>query len=171
MGVELGWTKIPGLAESVGRPLTGVTSNYSYETVASTWEGIRTFRGGTALFTEPTTPVKCGGAPQKIMYLAEEAIRKNGFRDASRIVFMNAKPTLFTCPYYIPAIERVIRSRGMEAQLRQELIGLRPDAHEAVFRDVKTGAEQVIGYDFIHVTPPMAAPGFVRASRLANADG
>lgn len=171
VGVELGWTKIPGLAESVGRPLTGVTSNYSYETVSSTWEGIRTFRGGTALFTEPTTPVKCGGAPQKIMYLAEEAIRKNGFRDASRIVFMNAKPTLFTCPYYIPAIERVIRSRGMEAQLGQELIGLRPDAHEAVFRDVKTGAEQVIGYDFIHVTPPMAAPGFVRESRLANADG
>ena len=35
------WTKIPGLAESVGKPGTGVVSNYSYETVASTWEAIR----------------------------------------------------------------------------------------------------------------------------------
>ena len=171
VGVELAWTKIPGLAESVGRPSTGVVSNYSYDTVASTWDAIRAFRGGTALFTEPTTPVKCGGAPQKIMYLAEEAIRKNGVRDKSRIVFMNAKPTLFTCPYYIPAIERVIRSRGMEVQLGQELVELRPGQHEAVFKDVKTGSEQVITYELIHVTPPMTGPSFVRSSPLANADG
>ena len=171
VGVELAWTKIPGLAESVGRPSTGVVSNYSYDTVSSTWEAIRAFRGGTALFTEPTTPVKCGGAPQKIMYLAEEAIRTNGVRDKSRIVFMNAKPTLFTCPYYIPAIERVITSRGMEVQLGQELVELRPGQHEAVFKDVKTGSQQVITYDLIHVTPPMSAPGFVRSSPLANADG
>ena len=44
-GVVQQWTKIPGLAESVGKPGTGVTSNYSYETVASTWEAIRSFRG------------------------------------------------------------------------------------------------------------------------------
>jgi len=170
-GVVSQWTKIPGLAESVGKPGTGVVSNYSYETVASTWEAIRSFRGGTALFTEPLTPVKCGGAPQKIMYLAEEAFRAHGMRDKSRVVFMNAKPTLFTCPYYIPAIERVIKSRGMEVQLGQELVALRPDAHEAVFREAKTGHEQTIHYDMIHVTPPMTAPGFVRSSPLANADG
>jgi hypothetical protein len=73
-GVVQQWAKIPGLVESVGKPGTGVTSNYSYETVASTWEAIRSFRGGTALFTEPLTPVKCGGAPQKIMYLAAEPV-------------------------------------------------------------------------------------------------
>ncbi len=170
-GVQLGWTKIPGLAESVGKPGTGVVSNYSYETVSSTWEAIKTFRGGTAIFTEPITPVKCGGAPQKIMYLAEESFRTTGVREGSRLLFMNAKPTLFTSPYYIPAIERVIRTRGMEAQLGQELIALRPDAHEAVFREVKTGAEQVLHYDMIHVTPPMGAPDFIKASPLANADG
>jgi sulfide:quinone oxidoreductase len=170
-GVAMQWTKIPGLAESVGRPGTRVTSNYSYETVASTWEAIRSFRGGTALFTEPLTPVKCGGAPQKIMYLAEETFRANGVRQTSRVVFMNAKPTLFTAPYYIPALERVIESRGMEVQLGQELLALRPDAREAVFRDVKTGVEQVMRYDLIHVTPPMSPPEFVRTGPLANADG
>ena len=170
-GVVPQWTKIPGLAESVGKPGTGVVSNYSYETVASTWEAIRSFRGGTALFTEPLTPVKCGGAPQKIMYLAEEAFRVHGVRDKSRVVFMNAKPTLFTAPYYIPALERVIKSRGMEVQLGQELVALRPDAREAVFKDVKTGTEQVMRYDMIHVTPPLSPPDFVRTGPLANADG
>jgi sulfide:quinone oxidoreductase len=170
-GLALQWTKIPGLAESVGKPGTGVVSNYSYETVASTWEAIRSFRGGTALFTEPATPVKCGGAPQKIMYLAEEAFRANGVRDKSRVVFLNAKAALFTAPCYIPALERVIATRGMEVQLGQDLVALRPDAREAVFRSVKAGTEQVIGYDLIHVTPPMSPPEFIRTGPLATADG
>jgi sulfide:quinone oxidoreductase len=170
-GVVPQWAKIPGLAESVGRAGTGVVSNYSYETVASTWAAIQSFRGGTALFTEPLTPVKCGGAPQKIMYLAEEAFRATGVRDKSRVVFLNAKPVLFTAPYYIPALERVIASRGMEVQLGQELVALRPDVREAVFRDVKAGTEQAIRYDMIHVTPPLAPPEFLRTSGLTNADG
>lgn len=170
-GIQLRWEEIPGLAESVGKPGTGVVSNYSYETVSSTWEAIRTFRGGTAIFTEPVTPVKCGGAPQKIMYLAEEAFRANGVREHSRVVFMNAKPTLFASPYYIPAIEQVIRARGMEANLGQELTAIRPAEHEAVFKNAKTGSEQVLHYDMIHVTPPMSAPDFVKESPVANADG
>jgi sulfide:quinone oxidoreductase len=171
VGVVPDWSAIPGLAASVGQPGTGVTSNYSYETVASTWEAIRTFQGGVALFTEPLTPVKCGGAPQKIMYLAEETFRRHGVRDKSRVIFMNAKPALFTAPYYIPALERVIRERGMDVQLGQELVALRNGAHEAVFRDTKTAAEQVLHYDMIHVTPPLGTPGLVRSSPLANADG
>jgi sulfide:quinone oxidoreductase len=170
-GISPQWTRIPGLAESVGKPGTGVVSNYSYETVTSTWEAVRSFRGGTALFTEPLTPVKCGGAPQKIMYLAEEAFRARGVREKSRVVFMNAKPALFTAPYYIPALERVIATRGMEVQLGQELVALRPDAQEALFREVGTGTEQVIRYDLIHVTPPLAPPECIRTSPLANADG
>jgi sulfide:quinone oxidoreductase len=170
-GVVLQWSKIPGLAESVGKPGTGVVSNYSYETVESTWDAIRTFRGGTALFTEPLTPVKCGGAPQKIMYLAEETFRANGVRGKSRVLFMNAKPALFTAPYYVPALEGVIARRGMEVQLGQELVGLHPGVHEAVFRDVKAGTERIVPYDMIHVTPPMAPPDFVRTGPLANKDG
>jgi sulfide:quinone oxidoreductase len=170
-GVQLGWSRIRGLAESVGKPGTGVCSNYSYDTVASTWDLIRDFRGGTALFTEPATPVKCGGAPQKIMYLAEEAFRRNGVRDRTRVVFLNAKATLFTAPHYTPALERVIGSRGMEVKLSHELAALRPEAKQAVFKDLKAGTEVVLDYDMIHVTPPMSAPDFVRESGLGNADG
>lgn len=171
MGVQIWWSKIPGLAESVGKPGSGVVSNYSFETVASTWDAIRNFKGGTALFTEPITPVKCGGAPQKIMYLADDAFRRQGVREKSRLVFMNAKGVIFTSPYYVPAIEDVIRTRGLEAKLGKELVALKPQAHEAVFKDTKSGSEEVVHYDMIHVTPPMGAPDVIRNSAIANADG
>ena len=67
LGIQIDWNVIPGLSESVGKPGSGVCSNYSYETVNSTWDAIRNFTGGTAIFTQPGTPIKCGGAPQKIM--------------------------------------------------------------------------------------------------------
>jgi sulfide:quinone oxidoreductase len=170
-GVQLDWNRIPGLEESVGKPGTAVCSNYSYETVAYTWETIRSFTGGTALFTEPITPVKCGGAPQKIMYLAEEAFRKHGVRDKSRVVFMNAKASLFSAPYYIPALEKVIGSRGMEVKLGHELVALKPSEKIAMFKVAATGDEIAVAYDMIHVTPPMSAPAAIKASPLAAKDG
>lgn len=170
-GMQLDWEKIPGLAESVGVPGTGVVSNYSYETVPATWEAIRAFRGGAAVFTEPKTPVKCGGAPQKIMYLAEDAFRRAGVRERSTVRFFNAKPTLFTSPYYTPMLAQLCREREMEVNLEHELRELRPDAREAVFRDLAAGEDVVVRYDLIHVTPPMSAPDFVKESPLANADG
>lgn len=170
-GIQLDWEKIPGLTESVGKPGTGVVSNYSYDTVASTWEAIRSFRGGSALFTEPKTPVKCGGAPQKVMYLAEDAFRRAGVRERSTVRFFNAKPTLFASPYYTPALAAICRERGIEVNLEHELRELRPDAKEAVFTDLRSGEDEVVRYDLIHVTPPMSAPDFVKRSPLANSDG
>jgi sulfide:quinone oxidoreductase len=150
-GLMLDWNAIPGLTESVGRRNTGVVSNYGYDIVEKTWDAIRNFRGGVALFTEPITPIKCGGAPQKVMYLAEETFRKNGVRDKSRVMFINAKTTLFSSPYYGEALERICGDRGIQIRLGHELVQLRPD--------------------MIHVTPPMKAPDFIAKSPLANAAG
>ena len=57
-------------------PGSGVASNYSPNTVTKTYECLQAFKGGEALFTFPTMPIKCPGAPQKIMYLADEYFRK-----------------------------------------------------------------------------------------------
>ena len=54
----------------------GVGSNYSSAHVAKTWKAIEDFKGGNAVFTFPNTPVKCAGAPQKIMYLTEKILRQ-----------------------------------------------------------------------------------------------
>jgi sulfide:quinone oxidoreductase len=170
-GLKLDWDAIPGLAASVGRRNTGVVSNYGYDIVEKTWEAIRMFRGGTALFTEPITPIKCGGAPQKIMYLAEEMFRKNGVRDKSKVIFVNAKTSLFSSPYYGKALERICDERDIEIRLGHELVELRPDRFEAVIRDLSTREVYAIRYDMIHVTPPMSAPDFIAKSPLANEAG
>jgi len=164
-GLQLDWTALPGLADSVGKPGTGVVSNYSYDTVASTWEVTRTFRGGTAIFTETKTPVKCGGAPKKIMYLAEESFRRQGVRDKTRVLFMNAKASNFTAPAYGATFRRLCAERGIELLLEHELVGIRPEAREAVFR-LADGSTIVEHYDMMHVTPAQSTPDFLKHSPL-----
>lgn len=68
--------QIKGLPEGFAHPKIG--SNYSVKTVEKTWKALQDFREGNAIFTFPNTPVKCAGAPQKIMYLAEAYFRKVG---------------------------------------------------------------------------------------------
>ena len=168
-GIQVDWDKVEGLAESVGTQ--GICSNYDYRTVEYTWECIRNFRGGTALFTNPGTPVKCGGAPQKIMYLAEDYFRMAGVRDGSKVIFASATGSIFAVPRYARTLERVIERKGIETRFGHDLIAVRPGRREAVFRRYDTGDEEVIPYDMIHVTPPMSAPDFIKQSPLADAGG
>ena len=66
-------SQVAGLQQAFGTP--GVGCNYSHQTVNDTWKAIQNFQGGNAIFTLPNTPIKCLGAPQKIMYLAEAHFR------------------------------------------------------------------------------------------------
>ncbi|KAL0603208.1 Sulfidequinone oxidoreductase, mitochondrial [Plecturocebus cupreus] len=67
-------SRIKGLPEGFAHPKIG--SNYSVKTVEKTWKALQDFKEGNAIFTFPNTPVKCAGAPQKIMYLSEAYFRK-----------------------------------------------------------------------------------------------
>lgn len=168
-GIQLDWDRIPGLAESLGRG--GVCSNYSYETVDSTWEALRSFRGGNAVFTQPSGAIKCGGAPQKIMYLADDYFRRSGVRDTARIIFATASPHIFAVEKYRPTLEQVVARKGIDCRFRHDLVEIRPQAREAVFRQLDTGETAVIPYDLLHVTPPMSAPAFIAGSPLADSHG
>lgn len=46
------------------------------KTVEKTWKALQNFKEGNAVFSFPNTPVKCAGAPQKIMYLSDSFMRK-----------------------------------------------------------------------------------------------
>jgi sulfide:quinone oxidoreductase len=168
-GLKLDWDRVKGLGEAIGKD--GVCSNYSYDYVDTTWANIRAFAGGTAVFTHPATGIKCGGAPQKIMYLADDFFRKAGVRDKTRVVFMSGQPAIFHVPYYVPGLEKVVTRKGIEAHYKYDLVEVRPRAKEAVFRHVETGEERVLRYDMLHVTPPQGPPDFIRTSPLANAEG
>ena len=45
-GIQINWDAIPGVKESVGKPGTGVVSNYDYDTCESTWTAIQNFPKG-----------------------------------------------------------------------------------------------------------------------------
>jgi sulfide:quinone oxidoreductase len=168
-GLQINWDKIPGLKETVTR--NGVCSNYSYETVDSTWQNIKNFKGGTAIFTMPSGAVKCGGAPQKIMYLADETFRKNGVRKGSTVMFTSTLPNIFAVERYRKTLEEIIKRKQIVCHFREELIEIFGDRHEAVFRNLDSGETISRSYDMLHVTPPMGPPTFIAKSSLADKDG
>lgn len=168
-GLQINWDAIPGLKEGLGR--NGICSNYSFESVSSTWAQLQAFRGGRALFTIPSTPIKCAGAPLKIMFLAEDHFRRTGIRDQCDIAYMSAGAAIFRAPKYAKELVKIAGARGIDVKYKRELVALRPDAREAVFRDLDSGEEHVEKYDFIHVTPPMGALDFMKKSPLADAAG
>jgi sulfide:quinone oxidoreductase len=168
-GIQLDWHKVKGLPEALGRD--GVCSNYSYEHVDKTWEFIRAFKGGNAIFTHPNTPIKCGGAPQKVMYLADDQFRKAGVRDNSNVIFATAGAGIFSVPKYAEALKKVIARKGIDVRFRHDLVEIRPESKEAVFSHVDSGDLITMPYEMIHVTPPQSAPDFVKRSPLANEAG
>ncbi len=170
-GIQIDWDKIPGLKESVGKPGTGVVSNYAYETVDATWEAIRNLKSGNAIFTHPSTPIKCGGAPLKICFLAEEHWSKAGVRKNVNVKFVKAGPGIFAVKKYAESLTKVADRKNIERVWQTELIALRPDQKEAVFKNLETAEETVMSYEMIHVTPPMSAPAFIANSPLAAENG
>jgi sulfide:quinone oxidoreductase len=169
LGIQVDWNKIPGLAEGVGTKQ--ICSNYSYQQVDYTWECVSKFKGGTALFTMPNTAVKCGGAPQKIMYLADDHFRKSGVRDKSNVIFASGQGSLFAVEKYRKTLEKVATRKSIDIRIKHNLVEIKPDQKEAIFEHLETKERVTIPFDMIHVTPPMSAPDLIKSSILANATG
>jgi sulfide:quinone oxidoreductase len=170
-GIQIDWDKVPGLKESVGKPGTGVVSNYSYETVESTWAAIKGLNKGKAIFTHPNTPIKCGGAPLKICYLASDHWRKNGVLGNMEVTFIKGGPGIFAVKKYADALTKVADRYGINRKWNMFLKELKPESKEAIFEHMETGETETMSYDMIHVTPPMSAPGFISNSPLADSGG
>ncbi|RJS22688.1 pyridine nucleotide-disulfide oxidoreductase [Corallococcus sp. H22C18031201] len=170
-GIQLDWDKVRGLREALETPY--VSSNYDFRLAPKTWEMVRAFKGGTAVFTHPAGPVKCAGAPQKIMYLVADHLRRTGLAGRSRVVFGSAAKAIFGVKPFAEVLEGVVKRYAIETRFCHNLVEIRPDSREAIFAaTTDTGTEQVtIPYDMMHVTPPQSAPDFIKQSPLAHASG
>lgn len=171
-GIQLNWHLIQGLPQVLGTH--GVVSNYGFDQAPRTWEALQNYRGGEVLFTSPNTPIKCGGAPQKIMYLAADYFRKNGILQKGKIQFTSGGAVLFGVEKYRKTLEKVVERYGIQLFLRHNLVALDAERRIATY-DVST-AEGPAGqvqkeYEIIHVVPPQSAPDFVKKSPLANEAG
>ncbi|MFI3190623.1 pyridine nucleotide-disulfide oxidoreductase [Crenothrix sp. D3] len=174
-GLQLDWQKIEGLQDTINK--NNVCSNYSADTTEYTWQCIQEMiakGSGTALFTQPPMPIKCAGAPQKIMYQAADRFRKKGILDKFNIEFCNAGPAIFGIPFFAKALTKVVQGYGIKTNFNTNLVAIDGANKTATFEVTdsegnKTRIEKT--FDMIHVTPPQSAPDFIKTSPLANATG
>jgi len=169
LGIRLAWELVDGLADAMTTPQVG--SVYTLDGAKRVWEAMRAFQGGTAVFTNPLGQVKCGGAPQKIMYLAEAYWRDRGLADRTALVGAFAGTVMLGVPEINATLERIVAERGIDMRFRHDLRAVDGAARRATFRHLERDEDVTVDYDFLHVTPPMRAPDPVARSSLAVADG
>lgn len=171
-GIQLNWGDIKGLRETIGK--NGVCSNYSVDYASYTWECLKNFKGGKALFTNPNTPVKCGGAPHKIMWLAADYFKNHGVFDKTEIQYWSGGTRLFGVEKYEKTLKRVAERDKVQMNFFTKLVeidGPNKKAKFVGFGEQNKDKEYWVSFDMIHVTPPQSAPDFIKNSPLANAAG
>lgn len=185
-GLVMDTSLIEGLTESLGKGV--VCSNYTDP--KHTWEVLKSFKGGNAVFTQPTTPIKCGGAPQKIAYLAADYIKKNGLKNKSNVVFATPGSVIFGVKEIRESLMQVISKYGIHFKPFYAPIKIDGANQIVTFKVVGTGentciinqdnelketmsGESIIEmpFDMLHLAPPQTAPKFVKESPLVNDAG
>lgn len=174
-GIQIDWDKITGLSEAIGQG--GVCSNYGHDKAEYTWECVKRLKpGDKAFFTQPDTPIKCGGAPQKIMWLTADYLRGRGLLDKVHVEMMSPGTKLFGVDVFRKALEKVQARYGTAWSHYTKLVEIRGEKNEAVFDliDKETGevsGQRVEHYDMIHVVPPQSALDFIKKSDVAGPGG
>lgn len=130
------------------------------------------FRGGNAVFHCPKFPIKCGGAPQKILYLSEASFRANGIRDATNVSYYSATPIIFPPnDDFSEALTKQCDGKDITKYLSHDLVAIDKDNRVATFKNMITSDTVTQDYDMLHIVPPQTAPAFIRSSPLAHETG
>jgi sulfide:quinone oxidoreductase len=172
-GVKLDWGKIAGLSETLGR--NGVCSNYSPSSVSYTWDCVQALKpGDKVVCTQPPLPFKCPGAPQKIIYLIADRLRRRGILKDCKLDFFTHAPTIFGVPYFARALVKICARYGINAHYQQNLVAVDGAAKTATFEfvgDNRKGERENVPFDLLHVSPPQSPHDEIKSSPLANAAG
>lgn len=177
---------IEGLREGIESGV--VCSNYVDPN--KTWELLQKFNGGNAIFTQPTTPIKCGGAPQKTAYLSAHYFKKRGISDKTNVVFATPGSVIFGVKIIADELMRVIGRYNIHLKTFYAPIKIDSKNKIVYFKEVGAGENNCvvnennilnekhtgneimeIPFDFLHLAPPQQAPDFGRNSTLVNDAG
>ncbi len=176
---------IEGLEEAFDKGV--VCSNYTDPD--HVWDVLQNFKGGNALFTQPTTPIKCGGAPQKITYLASDYFRKKGILKKTNVIFATPGTVVFGVPKIAATLQKVIDRYGIHFQTYMALRKVDAEKKIAYYEYIKPEGSYVVDeskglgdkimddgmiavpFDMMHLAPPERAHDFVHNSKLVNAEG
>ena len=186
-GVKYDYKQIEGLEETMNK--NQGCSNYVDPDY--TWKCLQEFKGGNAIFTQPATPIKCGGAPQKIMYLADDYWRKQGVREQSEVLFITPGSVIFGVEPFKSTLMKVVDRKGLQLRFFHRIKKIDGENKRVYFDIVKeyeklsavcynyrdTEKEEVVEgnammeFDMLHLAPPQAAPDFVQQSKIAVQEG
>ena len=188
--VATGLVMEPGMIEGLPEALAKGVACSNYTDPEHTWETIRNFKGGNALFTQPTTPIKCGGAPQKIAYLAADHFRKSGIAGKTNVIFATPGTVIFGVKEIRETLMKVIDRYGIhfkpfyapqKIDVEKKVVHFNhtaPEENRCVINEDNSLGEKMFGdtdiqvpFDMLHLAPPQAAPKFVRESILVNDAG
>ena len=171
-GLHLDFAQIEGMdVSAVGA--NGMTSVYPGHMAAqATWLAMDAFRrkGGEALMTLPATPLKCAGAPLKMTFMLVDRLREAGTRGASKVNFHSALDNIFSVKPVNDDVLRRWAELDVPVTFNSKLVAIDIGARRATFETPERERRE-LGYDFIHVVPPMRAPDAVKNSPLAWQEG
>lgn len=193
-GVQYHYEQIEGLTiDMIGK--NGISSVYLNDLAAGTAEGGRItnewFKAlneaaktskPRVICTQPSTPLKCGGAPQKILYLSDDFLKRDKL--TADFTFATASEKLFGLPEIDTALHKVQEGYGnITNKFGHDLIAIDAEKKIATFhhkyqvqgefdKDLKEydmidkEEDVLMEYDFIHIVPPTYAVDAVANSLL-----
>lgn len=134
------------------------------------------------IYTQPATPIKCGGAPQKILYLSADYLKEVGL--GAQYIFATPTKTLFSQPTIAASLlEEQKRYDSITNKFSHTLVAIDVNNKVATFEEIyeikgeydedleeyeieEDKREVALKYDFIHIVPPMSAPQAIVDSPL-----
>ena len=166
-GVSMKLNLTKGLKEALEDPNCPVGSNYILEYAQKMSDLRENFKGGEAVFTIPLSPIKCGGAPQKILYLCAEY-----WRDVQKLNFNTdfylGGPVIFPNQYYGKALTNVAKGYNTNLFYQHELVEVKGKEQVAIFKNLKTNEIIEKKFDILHATPLQKTASFLQNSSLVN---
>ena len=101
-----------------------IGSNYSTKYVQKTDEAIKAFKGGNAIFTFPPMPIKCPGAPQKIMWIANDIWKNDSSVGKYTLEYNTALGVIFGVPKYANELMKLVESENVNFKKQSLLCGV-----------------------------------------------
>jgi len=148
-------------------PTKMVSTIYDFELSKKVAWMRKNFKGGRALFTQPPAPLKCGGAPQKIVYLCEDYWKKNEIK--ADLHFFTPLPQIFGVAYYSKPLTEIALKKGITPHYTSQLISISDGV--ATFKNTVTNEIFEEKFDFLHAIPHLSAPNYLIGSPVSNAAG
>lgn len=140
----------------------------------------------TVIYTHPNTPIKCGGAPQKVLYLSADYLRQSDL--SANFIFATSNAKLFPLPkvdkelhiaqnrydkitnkfqHHLESIDVKAKKATFIHAYEEKVFD--PDLEE--YEMVSYAKKVEMDYDYIHIVPPMSPVKAVMDSDLISENG